>query len=46
MVSDAITRDKEAVEKEAVLVMDSDANLPSSSEDEAAGNDEPMSVKG
>ena len=35
MVSEAILKDKEATEKEAVLAMDSDANLPSSSSSDA-----------
>ena len=34
MVTDAIQRDKEMDEKEVVLAMDSDANLPSSSDEE------------
>lgn len=47
MVTDAIVKDKEAAEKEAVLAMDSDANLPSSSEDEIEeGDDKPLTVKG
>ena len=33
MVVEAVQRDKEGAEKEAVLAMDSDANLPSSSSD-------------
>ena len=34
MVKEAIQRDKEAAEKEVVMAMDSDANLPSSSDND------------
>ena len=34
MVSEAIQRDKETTEKEEVMAMDSDANLPESSDDD------------
>ena len=34
MVTDAIQREKEATEKEVVMAMDSDANLPSSSDND------------
>ena len=34
MVTEAIQREKEAAEKEVVMAMDSDANLPSSSDND------------
>ena len=34
MVSEAIQRDKEVIEKEVVMAMDSDANLIDSSDDD------------
>ena len=34
MVSEAAQKEKEAEEKEVVMAMDSDANLPTSSDDE------------
>jgi len=40
MVVEAIQRDQDATEKEMVLAMDSDANLPTSSDDEAEIGDE------